>query len=148
MKAPLALLLFFPAWAAADLLDDDVEGYRVQGPTMSQIELLGVQETSPYGSDRPLSVKVKNRSEFYLDRVAIQCTVTDQQGFRAFKDIVFKSKPMLTIRLYVPPIRTPEMGIPPGAVADVGLYTDDTRWSRSDGAYHYDCRLYGVGGRS
>jgi len=148
MKIVLALLLSLPGWVAADLLDDDVGGYRAEGPTKSQIELLAVQETSPYGSERPLSVTVKNHSEFYLDRVAIQCTITDQRGFRVFKDIVFKSKPMLTVRLYMPPIRTPQLGIPPGAVAEVGLYTNDTRWSRGDGAYRYDCQLYGVSGRS
>ena len=65
-----------------------------------------------------------------------------------FKRIVFKSKPIFSIYLALPPVRTPEMGIPPGAVAEVGLYTDDNRWSRGEGQYRYDCQLYGVAGRA
>jgi hypothetical protein len=144
----LALLLLLPGWAAADLLDDDAGGYRTEGPTMSQIELRKVQEASPYESEGPLSITVQNHSEYYLDRVAIECTITDRRGFRVFEDIVFKSGPLFTIGLYLPPIRRPAMGIPPGAVADIELYTDDTRWSRGQGAYQYECQLYGVGGSS
>ena len=147
MKNYLALLLLLPGWVAADFLDEDAEWNEPRGPAKSEIQLVEVKETSPYGSERPLSVKVKNNSDVYLDRVAIECTITDRRGFRVFKDLVFKSGPIFSVRIALPPVRTPEIGIPPGRVTEVGLYTDDHRWTRGDGAYRYDCEIYGVGGR-
>jgi len=148
MKNHLALLLLLPACAAADFLNEEDDGYEYRGPTKSEIELIEVQETSPYGSEGPLSVQVKNNSDFFLDRVAIQCTISDQRGFRVFKDMVFRSGPIFSVRIDFPPFWTPEMGIPPGAVSEVGLYTDDNRWTRGNGAYRYDCQMYGVSGRT
>ncbi len=54
---------------------------------------------------------------------------------------------MFSIRLALPPISTPEQGIPPGAVVEVGLYTIDNRWIRGEGSYRYNCHISSVSGR-
>jgi hypothetical protein len=143
MKKPILLLALFTPAALAQFPDEDLQEKRYVGPTESEVELLSVRETSPFGSKRPLVAEVRNNSDYYLDRVAIQCTLTDERGFRAFKDIVFKSSPLVSFKIEFPPITTQEMGIPPGEVAEVGLYTTDNRWTRGHGKYTYDCRLYG-----
>jgi hypothetical protein len=147
MKRYLTLLLLWPALVNADYFNVEGGGDGFVGPALDEIELISIEETSVYGSERPLSVKVRNNSDLYLDRVAIECTITDWRGHRAFKDIVFKSKPIFSIDFAIWPIKTPEMGIPPGATADVGLYTDDNRWMRGRGSYKYDCDIHGVAGR-
>lgn len=126
---------------------DEIQDERYVGPEQKEIELLGVRETTPYGSDRPLVAKVKNNSKYYLDRVAVECTITDERGFRIFKDIVFKSSPVFSIKSQWPPITSQELGIPPGATTEVGMYSEDTRWSRGFGKYTYDCHMYGVAGK-
>jgi hypothetical protein len=127
--------------------DEAAEQGRYVGPVKADIELLAVRETSPFGSRRPLVAEIKNNSEYYLDRLAIQCTITDDRGFRLFRDLVFKSSPSFSVHIEFPPIKTPEMGVPPGAATEVGLYTTDNRWTRGHGAYVYDCDVYGVAGR-
>jgi len=148
MKFAIVLILLLPAWCLADVLDDDYDEGGYQGPEKSQIELIEVKETSPYGSSNPFKAKIKNNSQFYLDRLSLSCTVTDQRGHRVFKELIFKSKPIMSVRFGFPPIKTPEAGIPPGATAEMELYTDDNRWTRGNGAYKYDCRIYGVSGQS
>ena len=145
-RTALALVLIAPP-VLAQFPDEVAEEGRYVGPTEGDIELLAVRETSPYGSKRPLVAEIKNNSHYYLDRLAIQCTITNDRGFRLFKDLVFKSSPIFSVNIGFPPIKTPEMGIPPGSVAEVGLYTTDNRWTRGHGAYVYDCRVYGVGGQ-
>jgi len=148
VKKYLLLLILLPACGLADYLGvEEGDDHEYVGPTVGEIELLGVSETSPSGSAQPLSARVRNNAEAYLDRLAIKCTITDQRGFRVFKNIVFRSGPLLSVRIALPPISTPELGIPPGAVADIGLYTKDNRWTRGHGDYRYDCRVYGVSGR-
>ncbi len=120
---------------------------RYVSPTVDEVELLSVSETPPVDSDRPLQAKVHNNSSHYLDRVALLCDITDENGFRAFKDIVFKTSPVFSIKPQWPPITTQEIGIPPGAIATVGLYTENSRWTKGLGKYHYDCRIYGTGGQ-
>lgn len=148
MKRILAVLMLLPGLAAAEYKSvQETQQNEYVGPTKDEVALLEVSETPPVGEDRPLSVKVKNNSQYYLDRVAVECDITDDKGYRAFKDIVFKSKPMFSVRMAWPPISTPEMGIPPGTVADIGVYTDDNRWMRGFGKFSYDCKMYGVSGR-
>lgn len=147
MKRSLLFLALASPAAFAQFPHDDEEEHQYVSPTKSEIELLEVRETSPYGSKHPLAAKVRNDSQQYLDRVAIECNITDQRGFRVFKDIVFKSSPLFSVTIAFPPVTTQASGIPPGAVADVELYTDDNRWTRGDGQYNYDCSLYGVGGK-
>ncbi len=148
MKKYLLILMLLPACGLTDYLEyEEGNDHEYVGPTVEEIELLGVSETSPSGSAQPLSARVRNNADAYLDRLAIQCTVTDQRGFRVFKDIVFRSGPLFSIRIAWPPISTPELGIPPGAVTEVGLYTKDNRWTRGHGDYRYDCRVHGVSGR-
>lgn len=147
MKKILLTTLLLPALASAEFLDDDLHNAEYKSPEKEQVELLEVRETSPYGSDNPLSVTIRNNSELYLDRVAIVCTITDQRGYRVFKDIGFQSKPSFSIRIDFPPVSTPELGIPPGAQAKVGLYTDDNRWTRGQGKYRYECEIDDVDGQ-
>ncbi len=147
MKRYIAFLFILPGYVAADFQGEHGDESRFVGPTKSQVELIEVKETSPYGSDNPLAAKIKNNSDLYLDRVAIKCTITDQRGYRLFKSLVFRSKPIFSIRIAFPPISIPEAGIPPGTIAEVGLYTKDNRWTRGDGDYQYDCHMYGVSGR-
>ena len=146
MKPIPFLWLLLPACVSAGSLGPGPEEDTYRGPTREAIELLAVKETSPYGSDEPFSARIRNGSEYYLDRLAIRCTVTDDRGFRILKSVVFRSDPMLSLHIAIPPIRTPELGIPPGAVATVGLYTDDNRWTRGHGEYRYDCRVHDVDG--
>jgi hypothetical protein len=148
MKSYLILLMLLPTWGIADYLAvEDGGDDAFVGPTKEAIELIAVNETPPYGSSHPLSARIRNNASAYLDRLSIDCTISDDRGFRVFKGIVFKSAPAFSIRLALPPISTPEQGIPPGAVAEVGLYTKDNRWIRGEGSYRYDCRIYSVGGR-
>ena len=147
MKRSLLILALATPAAFAQFPDEDLQENRYVSPTKNEIELLSVRETSPYGSKRPLEAKVRNNSRQYLDRVVIQCTITDKRGFRVFNDIVFKSSPLFSVKIQFPPITTQEIGIPPGSVAAVGLYTTDNRWTRGHGEYTYDCHLYGVGGQ-
>lgn len=147
MNKLLALLLLFSGWVTADILDDHEEEQRFEGPAVSEVELLEVKETSPYGSDRPFAAKIRNNTALYLDRVAIKCTVTNKRGHRLFKDLVFRTNPSFSIRIGFPPVTTPEMGIPPGETTEVGLYTEDNRWTRGDGEYLYDCHMHAVSGR-
>jgi hypothetical protein len=144
-KLALIFAALAPAVALAQPPHDEPEG-RYIGPVKEDVEILEVTETPPVGSSHSLQVKVKNNSKYYLDRVAIQCNVTNKQGFRVFKDMVFKSAPTFSIKIAFPPITTPEIGIPSGAVADIGLYTTDNRWFRGFGEYSYDCWMYGVAG--
>ena len=130
---------------AGDVLDED-DDYHTAGPSKDQIELLDVQETSPYGSDNPLQIKIANKSPYYLDRVAIRCTIYDKYGGRLFKNIIFQSQPRMSLDFSFPFVKTPEMGIPPGAIALVDLYTEDNRWMRGNGKYVYKCEIYGVSG--
>ena len=147
MKKILPLLMLLPGWAGADYLAVEESGDKeFIGPTTEEIELLSIAETPLYGSDRSIAVKVRNNSQVYLERVAVKCDITDAKGFRLFKGMVFKSDPLFSIRLKFPPISTAERGIPPGAEAEVGVYTDDNRWTRGNGAYNYHCKMYGVGG--
>ena len=148
MKTCLALLLLLPGCGVADYLAaDDAGDTRFVGPSNAEVELLAVRETSPYASSHPLSARIRNHSGLYLDRLAIACSLTDPRGFRVFKRLIFKSQPLFSVRIGFPPVSTPEMGIPPGAEAVVGLYTDDNRWTRGHGDYRYDCQVYGVSGR-
>lgn len=147
MKRYCAIMMLFSGLAIADYPDVEPDSSQYVGPHPKDVELISVEETSPYGSDRPLSITIRNHSELYLDRVSIKCTITDARGHRAFKKVVFKSNPILSPRIAFPPISTPELGIPPGARAEVGLYTDDNRWFRGHGDYRYDCQIYGVSGR-
>ena len=147
MKRYCAILMLASGLAMAEYPDVEPDDTEYVGPDPKDVALLSVKETSPYGSDRPLSARIKNNSDLYLDRVSIKCTITDARGYRKFKKIVFKTKPMLSVKFAFPPIVTPEMGIPPGAEAEIGLYTDDNRWIRGNGDYQYDCQVYGVSGR-
>ena len=128
MKSYLILLMLLPTWGIADYaaVEDGGDDAFV-GPTKDEIELIEVHETSPYGSSHPLSARIRNNASAYLDRPAIGSTESDDRGSRVFKDIVFKSAPAFSIRLALPPIGIPEPGIPPGALAAVGLYTKDNR---------------------
>lgn len=144
----LLTLMLLPAYGLADYIGvEDGDEHEYVGPTVDDIELLAVTETSPSGSAQPLSARIRNNAEYYLDRVSIKCTITDERGFRVFKGMVFRSGPLFSLRIAWPPISTPELGIPPGAVTEVGLYTKDNRWTRGHGDYRYDCRIYGVSGR-
>jgi hypothetical protein len=143
-KFVLILTIAAPLAFAQPPHDEPAKHYI--GPTMEEIEILEVTETPPVDSSHPLMVKVVNHSAYYLDRVAIECNITNQKGFRVFKDMVFKSAPVFSLKIAFPPVKTPEMGIPPGATADIGLYTTDNRWTRGFGEYSYDCHIYGVGG--
>ena len=148
MKHYLPLFLLLPTLAVADYLaveTDQDDGFV--GPTTADVELMAVDETSPYGSSHPLSARVRNNSEFYLDRVAIDCTLTDERGFRVFRDIRFRSGPAFSVRIALPPISMPEQGVPPGGEAEFGLYTKDNRWIRGEGRYRYDCDISAVAGR-
>ena len=147
MKNYLAILMLFSAYAMADYPDVEPDDTQYVGPDPKDVELIAVKESSPYGSDRPLVATIKNNSALYLDRVSIRCTITDARGHRVFKKIVFKSNPMFSVKIEFPPISTPELGIPPGAVTEVGLYSDDNRWFRANGDYRYDCQIYGVSGQ-
>ena len=148
MKKYLLALMLTQGPVHADYFAVESGGDEYHGPTTDEVELVAVRETTPYGSDNPFAVTVTNHSEFYLDRVALLCDVTDLRGHRVFKGIRFKSGPAFTIRISFPWIRTPEKGIPPGATTEIGLYSDDNRWFRGHGDYLYDCRINGVGGRS
>jgi hypothetical protein len=143
----LAILLTLTTSSVLAQHPDEMMERKYVGPEQKDIELIEVRETPPYGSDRPLVAKVSNNSKYYLDRVAIQCNITDERGFRIYKDIVFKSSPVFSIKSQWPPITSQELGIPPGTVTDVGLYSTDTRWSRGFGKYKYDCHMYGVAGQ-
>jgi hypothetical protein len=144
-RLAIAALLTTTA-AQADITEDQLEDDRFVGPTEDQVELLEVRESALVGASGPFTVKVRNHSEYYLDRVSVRCEVTDQRGFRVFEEIVFKSASLFAIRLQLPPITTPEMGIPPGAVAEIALDTSNRRWMRGYGQYRYDCEIYGVSG--
>lgn len=143
----LAIALALVSSAALAEHPGDQQENRYTSPTVDEVELLSVEETPPVESDRPLQVRVQNNSSYYLDRVAIECDITDAKGFRAFKDIVFKSSPVFSIKPQWPPITTQQIGIPPGATATVGLYTEDQRWTKGLGNYAYDCHVYGTGGQ-
>lgn len=148
MKKYLIALMLMNGLAQADYLGVESDEHEYQGPKSEDVELVAVKEASPYGSENPLSVTVINRSDFYLDRVAVVCDVTNRLGHRVFKGIQFKSAPAFSIRISFPWIHTPERGIPPGAMTDIGLYSNDNRWFRGHGEYSYDCRINGVSGRS
>lgn len=148
MRNYLLVLLLLQGLAHAVSFDDESGEDQYQGPKMDEVELVAVSETAPYGSDNPFVATVTNGSEFYLDRVAVLCEVTDLRGHRVFKGIQFKSGPAFSVRMSFPWIRTPEKGIPPGATTDIGLYSDDNRWFRGHGNYLYSCRINGVSGRS
>ena len=143
--APFALILVCPSvWADLSSYESEDTGYV--GPARADVELLEVYESRLSGAKAPLTVRIKNHSDYYVDRIAVDCEVTDTRGFRVFESLVFKSAPSFSIRLQFPPITTPEMGIPPGAAAEVELYTSDNRWTRGHGEYTYDCETYGVSG--
>jgi hypothetical protein len=147
MKKYLILLLM-SGFASADHLSvEGDQGADYEGPERQEIEIISVTETPPVGSDHPLAVKVRNNSSSYLDRVAIECTITDDRGHRVFEKITFRSAPLFSVGIEWPPILIAEMGIPPGAEAEIGLYTDNKRWMRGEGAYRYDCHMDSVGGR-
>lgn len=148
MKNYLLALMLLQGLAHADYFAVESGGDEYHGPTTDEVELVAVSETTPYGSDNPFAATVTNGSEFYLDRVAVLCDVTDLRGHRVFKGIQFKSGPAFSVRISFPWIRTPEKGIPPGATTDIGLYSDDIRWFRGHGNYRYSCRINGVSGRS
>ncbi len=141
----LTFACLLPLTVVADVLDED-DDYRTEGPSKDQVELLDVQENPPYGSDNPLQVKIANKSPYYLDRIAIRCTIYDKYGSRLFKNIIFQSQPRMSLDFSFPFVKTPEMGIPPGAIALVDLYTEDNRWMRGNGKYVYKCEIYGVSG--
>jgi hypothetical protein len=147
-KLVITLMLAAPVALAVQDPDEMVQ-HQHKGPSQDEVELIEVREAPLYGADNPLVAKIKNKSAYYLDRVAIECEITDSRsGFRVFKDIVFKSNSTFTIKTKWPIIDTPELGIPPNAVTDVGLYTEDTHWSRGGaGKYRYNCSLYGVSGK-
>ena len=73
--------------------DEMMEQPSKVGPELGDVALTEVKETSPYGSEHPLAATIKNNSEYYLDRVAIECNITDDRNVRVFKDIVFQSNP-------------------------------------------------------
>jgi hypothetical protein len=145
----LAIILILATTAVLADEENVMEPRRYVGPEQSDVQLLAVKETPPYGSDRPLEAKVTNNSKYYLDRVAIECNIFDDTGRRIFKDIVFKTSPTFTVKsgTLLPYFESQHMGIPPGATTEVGLYSDDTRWSRGFGKYKYDCHIYGVAGQ-
>lgn len=146
MKRLFALLLL-PIGVSAGVMPDHEHDNGFVGPSVADVELLNVGETAPYGSTNPLAAKIRNNSASYLDRIAIKCTIVDAAGNRTFRRLIFKSAPLFSIDMALPPITTPEMGIPPGAETEVALYTDDDRWQRGFGDYSYDCEMYGVSGR-
>ncbi|GEM_PF-3859839 len=142
MRRSYSLLLSLALCATGALAgfpDEDLQNHQYTGPEKDDIQLLEVRETPPMGSQRPLVAKVTNHSKFFLDRLAIQCTLYDQQGYRLFKDLVFQSSPLLGFG-------NRKLGMPPGATGEVGLYTTDYRWTKGDGKYRYDCQVYGVRG--
>lgn len=141
--AGLIFLVGLPVLAMGGVLDED-EDLQAKTSYKGQIELLEVRETSPYGSDNPLQIKVANKSTRYLDRISIQCTIYDKYGSRLFKDIVFQSQPKRSLDFSFPFIKTHGMGIPPGAIALVDLYTENNRWMRGNGKYIYDCVIKDV----
>jgi len=147
MKPLLLTCLLLPLAAQADVLNPEMQANEHHGPRNDDIELLSVRETAPVGTKAPFSAKIRNGSAYHLDRISIACTVTDDNGYRAFKKIIFRSAPIMTIDFAFPPVTTPELGVPPGAVTDIPLYTKDNRWTRADGRYTYDCEVHGVSGR-
>jgi hypothetical protein len=147
MKPLLLTCLLVPLAAHADVLDPEMRDNDYHGPSSDDIELLSVKESAPVGTAAPFSAKIRNGSAYYLDRLSIACSVTDENGYRAFRKIVFRSAPIMSIDFDFPPITTPEIGVPPGAVTAIPLYTTDNRWTRGNGRYQYDCEVYGVSGR-
>jgi len=135
----LALLLAVPAAHAAFLEDSEDEGNGYVGPRNDEVDLLGVSEQPRVNSRYPFAALVTNNSGLYLDRLSLECTVTDAEGIRLFKDLTFKSSPYLNTAL-----GKTRLGIPPGKTIEVGLYTSNTRWSA--GGYEYDCQVFGVSG--
>lgn len=142
------LLLLLPALALAQSPhQDDFQDDFHNAPTEDEIQLLEVFESAPVGTDGPMTARIRNNSDYHLDRLSIRCTVTDREGRRVMRKVVFKSDPIVNIAFAFPPITTPELGIPPGAETRVELYTSDNRWTRGHGEYRYDCEVYGVSGR-
>lgn len=110
------------------------------GPRKDEVILHKLSESPRVNSDYPLSASIENRSRFYLDRLAITCVLNDSRGHRAFKRIIFKSETVLNAVF----LGSGRLGIPPGRMADVGLYTADNHWRPS--GYTYDCAVYQVSG--
>ncbi len=133
------LSLAVPVAQAGFLEDPEVDENEYAGLEEKEIDLVGVREMPRVNSRYPFAALVTNNSGLYLDRLSLECTVTDSDGVRLFKDLTFKSSPFLNTAL-----GKTRLGIPSGKTMEVGLYTSNTRWSA--GGHQYDCRIYGVSG--
>jgi len=135
------LLLIIATNSYGDALESPQDGStNYVGPREDEVILQKVFESPRYNSSHPLSARIKNSSRFYLDRLAIECTLSDSKGIRLFRRIVFKSNTILNTAI----LGSDKLGIPPGATSDVGLYTTNNEWRPGD--HTYNCVIYGVNG--